>query len=232
MRQIRNKYGETFAAVTPTLEAALKNLTPCAKAFARWLLMSTRPGKEIEVELADFAAYSGEVLRSKPYSLRHICRALVDELIASGVIQVVKRYSWYCWKLIIQHPNLPKTSQAEAGFSQAEEKTSETGGSNPHSDVDSFKGGKDSKLPEPDFAEATEAEAEPVQPAPQQRQFVPPVLKRLAKGIGGDNFARAGSAKLNADLQSDWQAQEGSVGWGLDVDPLDYVKALYQRIKQ
>ncbi|UJB73239.1 hypothetical protein HRE53_31565 (plasmid) [Acaryochloris sp. 'Moss Beach'] len=91
-----------FARVTAIHDAIALTLTPCAGQLYRWLLRKVPAGKPQELYLKDFAQWSSGH-RKQPYSIRHIQRAL-EELIATGLIAIVTRYTARIFKLICNHP--------------------------------------------------------------------------------------------------------------------------------
>lgn len=94
-----------FARVTAIHDAIALTLTPCAGQLYRWLLRKVPAGKPQELYLKDFAQWSSG-RRKQPYSIRHIQRAL-EELIATGLIAIVTRYTARIFKLICNHPETP-----------------------------------------------------------------------------------------------------------------------------
>jgi len=133
------RYNAQFAAITLDLEQQLKGASPCAKALVRWLLLRCKPGCAIEFELQEFADYSAIALRPRPYSLRHIWRALVEELRDRHIIEVVKQYTWQTWKVRVKHPNLTNPSASEEKSAQNHSEMSETPASNPDAAVPSYR---------------------------------------------------------------------------------------------
>lgn len=94
-----------FARVTAIHDAIALTLTPCAGQLYRWLLRKVPAGKPQELYLKDFAQWSSGH-RKQPYSIRHIQRAL-KELIDTGLIAIVTRYTARIFKLICNHPETP-----------------------------------------------------------------------------------------------------------------------------
>jgi hypothetical protein len=123
----------TFAKVTEYHETLEFQVTPCARFLYHWLLRNTRAGNPQEIELEDFIAFTARG-RSRPYSLRHVWKAL-KELFNLGVVDVVKQYSWKIWKVIAYHPLVAETSRSEAKKPQTEAKKPYLQASNPDSVV-------------------------------------------------------------------------------------------------
>ena len=123
----------TFARVTEEHDLLSLTLSPCAALLYRWLLRANKAGRAIEVELEAFSQWTGQA-RRRPYSLKHIKRSL-DELLATGIVEVAKRYSGRIFKLIAHHPEEPEMSKNVAKKSQTWPKMSKIQPSNPHSAV-------------------------------------------------------------------------------------------------
>ena len=134
------RYNAQFAAVTLDLEQQLKGSSPCAKALVRWLLLRCKPGCTIEFELQEFADYSAIALRNRPYSLRHIWRALVEDLRDRHIIEVVKQYTWQTWKVRVVHPNLTNPSSTEEKTVQNQSEMSELQPSTTDAAVPAYRG--------------------------------------------------------------------------------------------
>jgi hypothetical protein len=117
----------------------LKGASPCAKALVRWLLLRCKPGYVIEFELQEFADYSAIALRPCPYSLRHIWRALVEELRDRHIIEIVKQYTWQTWKVMVRHSNLTNSSASEEKLAQNHSEMSESSASNPDAAEPSYR---------------------------------------------------------------------------------------------
>ena len=138
-----------FARVTEAHDAVLLGHTPCAGLLYRWLLRRKPAGKVQELELEEFVTWS-RVCRPNPYSIRHAKRALA-ELIESGVVEVMRRYTSQILKVICYHPADPETEpkapsshsdknvQVQDGNVQDETEMSKTGASNPHHFVPTYR---------------------------------------------------------------------------------------------
>lgn len=130
-----------FARVTAIHDAIALTLTPCAGQLYRWLLRKVPAGKPQELYLKDFAQWSSGH-RKQPYSIRHIQRAL-EELIATGLIAIVTRYTARIFKLICNHPETPddvpaisdKNVQIQDENVQSVTKMSKIDPSNPYGSV-------------------------------------------------------------------------------------------------
>jgi hypothetical protein len=95
-----------FTRATNEYEIEILKLPPCARLLQGWLLRRKRPGQAQEFELQEFAewTFSG---RPRPYSIRHIKRALA-KLIEVGLVVVLKKYSGKAFKLIADYPKSDK----------------------------------------------------------------------------------------------------------------------------
>jgi hypothetical protein len=100
---------EVFARVTHAHDALALQLTPCAGQLHRWLLRRRPAGRPQEFELDEFSKWTG-ASRKRSYSIRHIQRSLF-ELVNSGLVEVVRKYSSKIFKLVANHPQLDKNVQ-------------------------------------------------------------------------------------------------------------------------
>jgi hypothetical protein len=100
---------EVFARVTHAHDALALQLTPCAGQLYRWLLRRRPAGRPQEFELNEFSEWTGEN-RRRSYSIRHIQRSLF-ELVNSGLVEVVRKYSGKIFKLVANHPQSDKNVQ-------------------------------------------------------------------------------------------------------------------------
>ena len=89
--------------------------------------------------MQEFADYSAIALRPRPYSLRHIWRALVEELRDRHIIKAVKQYTWQTWKVMVRHPNLTNSSSAEEKTLQNQLEMSEVQPSTADATVPSYR---------------------------------------------------------------------------------------------
>jgi hypothetical protein len=71
--------------------------------------------------------------------LRHIWRALVEELRDRHIIEVVKQYTWQTWKVMVRHPNLTNPSSAEEKTLQNQSEMSEVQPSTADATVPSYR---------------------------------------------------------------------------------------------
>src|SRR5690349_10362369 len=93
---------EVFARVTHTHDLLALQLTPCASRLYRWLLRRKPAGRPQEFEASEFSEWTG-ISRKRPYSIRHIQRAVL-ELIDLGLIEIRKQYTSQIFKLVAYHP--------------------------------------------------------------------------------------------------------------------------------
>lgn len=121
-----------FARITELHDAYCFGVTPCARMLYRWLLRRRPAGKLQEIELEDFQQWSRDN-RFRPYSLRHIQRAL-QELTELDVVDLVKRYSGKIFKLVARHPEPRERDKKVENWT----KMSKTEVSNPDSTVPSI----------------------------------------------------------------------------------------------
>lgn len=128
---------EVFARVTHAHDALALQLTPCAGQLYRWLLRRRPAGRPQEFELDEFSEWTGEN-RKRSYSIRHIQRSLF-ELINSGLIEVVRKYSGKIFKLIANHPQLDKNVQKLDQNVQVGMEMSKIKASNPCSSIPSYR---------------------------------------------------------------------------------------------
>lgn len=120
-----------FAKVTDLHDRISLQVTPCAGALYRFLLRKKPAGKQQELDIEeDFLSWS-EGRRKRPYSLRHIQRALT-ELIDLGLVEVVKKFTGKIFKLIAYHPGQEKKIPSWNENVQNGTKMSKKGASNPH----------------------------------------------------------------------------------------------------
>lgn len=114
-----------FARVTEDHDLLALHLTPCASRLYRWLLRRKPAGRPQEFEANEFSAWTG-IARKRPYSIRHIQRAVL-ELISLGLVEIRKQYTSQIFRLVAHHPsdenvqivdknvqNLTKMSKIEA----------------------------------------------------------------------------------------------------------------------
>lgn len=123
----------TFARVTDNHDLLALQLTPCANLLYRWLLRANKAGVPVELELELFAQFTAQA-RPRPYSIKHVQRSL-NELLDTGVVEVVKRYSSRIFKLVAYHPDQTFSSQNRTKKSQNGTEMSKIQPSNPHSVV-------------------------------------------------------------------------------------------------
>ena len=126
-----------FARITEHHDAIALTLTPCAGLLYRWLLRQRPAGQQQEVEIAEFAAWTGTE-RSRPYCLKHIKNAL-SELIEAGLVEIVRQYTSKIFKLIAWHPDRQKSSQAKQFTSQNGKPISQKQTSNTDNSVASYR---------------------------------------------------------------------------------------------
>jgi len=128
---------EVFARVTHAHDALALQLTPCAGQLYRWLLRRKPAGRSQEFELNEFSEWTGRG-RKRSYSIRHIQRSLL-ELVNSGLVEVVRKYSGQIFKLIASHPNLDENVLILDQNVQVGIKMSKTEASNPCDSVLSYR---------------------------------------------------------------------------------------------
>ena len=133
----RTAMNHIFARITERHDAIALTFTPCAGMLYRWLLRQRPAGQQQEVEIAEFAAWTGTE-RPRPYCMKHIKNAL-RELIDAGLVEVVRQYTSKIFKLITWHPNQKKNSQSDPLTSSFEKTTSQKQTLNPDSSVATYR---------------------------------------------------------------------------------------------
>jgi hypothetical protein len=128
---------EVFARVTHAHDALALQLTPCAGQLYRWLLRRRPAGRPQEFELDEFSEWTG-TSRKRSYSIRHIQRSLF-ELVNSGLVEVVRKYSGKIFKLVANHPHSDKNVQKLEQNVQVGMEMSKIEASNPCSSVLSYR---------------------------------------------------------------------------------------------
>lgn len=126
-----------FARITEHHDAIALTLTPCAGLLYRWLLRQRPAGQQQEVEISEFATWTGTE-RSRPYCLKHIKNAL-RELTEAGLVDIVRQYTSKIFKLIAWHPDRQKSSQAKQFTSQIGKPISQKQASNTDNPVASYR---------------------------------------------------------------------------------------------
>ena len=130
---------DIFARITEEHDCIAFDLYPCTRLLYRFLLRRKPAGKILEFELVDFQDWTGKN-RPKPYSMKWIKQA-VAQLRHIGLVEIVKRYSSKCFKLIAYHPehlssnSEKKNSNSGKKTSNFGKKTSKKEPSNPHHSV-------------------------------------------------------------------------------------------------
>ena len=109
-----------FARITDAHEDILCQLTPCAQKLYCWLLRLRPAGVSLEFDFEAFQEWSS-TKRKAPYCLKQI-KASLQQLIESGLVEPLRRYSARVYKLVVHHPE----SEVETGkkSSDLENKTS------------------------------------------------------------------------------------------------------------
>ena len=128
---------KAFARVTEVHDAIALTLTPCAGQLHRYLLRELPAGKQQELELEAFSDWSSEY-RYRPYSIRHIQRAL-QELLSVGLVNIVRRYTARIYKLICFHPGQDKNVTKLDEKVQSRTEMSKIEPSNPYACVPSYR---------------------------------------------------------------------------------------------
>lgn len=127
-----------FARITDLHDQISFLINPCARLLYRWLLRRRPAGKEQEFSLSDFQDWTAQT-RCRPYSERHVRRALT-QLIDQGLLgQVKKYYSIQRWSVVAYHPDEPKVSDSDPKLSESDSKMSKTESSKPDSAVDPYR---------------------------------------------------------------------------------------------
>ena len=132
-----------FARITEEHDCLAFSLTPCTRLLYHFLLRMRPAGTPLEFELSDFKDWTAKN-RYKAFCMKWIKQALA-QLIDIGLVEVVKRYSSKCFKLITYHPENfssnsgNKTSNSGKKNSNFGNKTSKKEGSKPHHAVPSYR---------------------------------------------------------------------------------------------
>ena len=132
----RVKMTTIFARITEEHDCLAFSLTPCTRLLYRFLLRKRPAGTPLEFELSDFQDWT-EKNRYRPYCLKWIKQAFT-KLIDIGLVEVVKRYSSKCFKLITYHPENFSSNSGKKN-SNFGNKTSKKEASNPHHFVPSYR---------------------------------------------------------------------------------------------
>ena len=132
-----------FARITEEHDCIAFDLVPCACLLYRFLLRSKPAGEILEFELVDFQNWTGKN-RPKPYGMKWIKKGLA-QLRKKGLVEIVKRYSSKCFKLITYHPkDRPSNSENKNSNSENKNSNSENKNSNSENKNSNF-GNKNSK---------------------------------------------------------------------------------------
>lgn len=99
---VKNFNSNFFARITFEHDLLAFTIPPAARNLYHWLLRRVPAGKIQEFDFTDFSAYIAEA-RGKPYSLSWFRKA-INCLHESGVVEIVRRYRGYGYKLIAFHP--------------------------------------------------------------------------------------------------------------------------------
>lgn len=75
-------------------------ISPAAKILWQWLMRQGEISEEVEPDLASFNAWV-KTVRGKGYCHKYL-KMIFDELVEHRVIQVVKKYSWKIFKLLVR----------------------------------------------------------------------------------------------------------------------------------
>lgn len=75
-------------------------ISPAAKILWQWLMRQGEISEEVEPDLSAFNAWV-ETVRGKGYCHKYL-KKIFDELVEHRVIQVVKKYSWKIFKLLVR----------------------------------------------------------------------------------------------------------------------------------
>ncbi|RCJ16933.1 hypothetical protein A6S26_32015 [Nostoc sp. ATCC 43529] len=76
------------------------HIPPAAKTLWQWLMRQGEIAAEIEPDLKQFRAWLTKV-RGKPYAHNYL-KKMFDILVSSGVLQVIKQFSWNSFKLVLR----------------------------------------------------------------------------------------------------------------------------------
>ncbi|NJR56035.1 MAG: hypothetical protein HC768_16575 [Acaryochloris sp. CRU_2_0] len=172
-----------FAQYTAQHTLASMQLPPCAQFLFQWMLQRRPAGREQEIDLKEFQAFTGQG-RKQPYCFKQIRNAL-NSLIEAGLVEPVRQFNARFWKVITYHPGQKQTSQLEKKTSQNEKEISQKQPSNPHESVPIYREYKET------------IDTQPTQP---------PVLKRHEQGrsISGE------PTSLSEDLTVDRSSPPGN----------------------
>lgn len=91
-----------FARYTAEHTLISMSVPPSAQYLFQWLLQQKPAGREQEIDLEAYQAFTGKG-RARPYSFK-IVRSALDTLIEVGLVSLVRQYNARFWKVIAYHP--------------------------------------------------------------------------------------------------------------------------------
>ena len=162
-----------FARITEEHDCLAFSLPPCARLLYRFLLRMRPAGTPLEFELSDFQSWTGKN-RYKAYCSKWIKKGLT-RLIDLGLVEIVKRYSSKCFKLITYHPEQFSSNSGKKN-SNFGKKTSKKEVSNPNDCV-------------PSNRELREQQTQPtLHPVVVENKILekPIILKKESSDLGSD----------------------------------------------